>query len=119
MSAASCFTEATDSSSGRSAIGAVSREREGYFSWATAASASVQRPASTSEKSISARSLRPSARSRLRSVTSQSMHSTRWPMEASASEVLAVKVVFPVPPLPDTTAMILPMETPFSAAALS
>ena len=81
--------------------------------WCTAASSSVHRPLITSEKSMSALSLSPSARSRFRSVMSQSRHSTFFPMEASAKPMLEVNVVFPVPPLPDTTAMILPIVPPY------
>ena len=33
-------------------------------------------------------------------------------MAASARETQAVNEVFPVPPLPDTTAMFLPMASP-------
>ena len=48
---------------------------------------------------------------------SQSRHSTRCPIWASDSATLAVKVVLPVPPLPDATAMILPMDFLLSWAA--
>ena len=92
------------------ASGAASSESFGYFRWGTAASVSVQRPSSTSEKSMAALSDRPSARSRFRRVMSQSSARVVWPMAASASDTQAVKDVLPVPPLPDTTAMILPMR---------
>ena len=70
-------------------------------------------PLITSEKSMNALSLCQNARSRFRSVMSQSRHRTLLPMEARAKPMLAVNVVFPVPPLPDTTAMILPIVPPY------
>ena len=81
--------------------------------WRTTASSRVQRPPITSEKSIRALSLRPKARSRFRRVMSQSRHSTFFPREARAKPMLEVNVVFPVPPLPDTTAMISPIVPPY------
>ena len=61
----------------------------------------------TSEKSISARSVSPRARSRFRRPMSQSRHSTRFPSRARAEPTPAEKDVFPVPPLPDITAKTL------------
>ena len=81
--------------------------------WLTTACSRVHRPDSTSEKSIRALSLRPRARSRFRREMSQSRHSTFLPMDARAKPMQEVNVVFPVPPLPDTTAMILPIVPPY------
>ena len=81
--------------------GAVRRNRPWMTGWGTAARSSVQRPQSTSVKSISARSLRPKVRSRLRRPISMSMQSTRWPSAARQEATPPVMEVFPVPPFPD------------------
>ena len=91
--------------------GAVSRNRPGRRGCSTTASFREHRPWATSEKSISARSERPRARSRFLSPTSQSRHNTRLPDKASAAPTPAVKDVFPVPPFPDTTAMHCPCRS--------
>ena len=70
----------------------------------------------TSEKSISARSVSPRARSRFRRPMSQSTHSTRLPLWASAAPTPAVREVFPVPPLPDTTAIHCPLTAPLPSS---
>ena len=92
----------------RSRTGAVRRNRPGRRGCSTTAALSEQRPWATSVKSIRAWSDRPSARSRFRSPTSQSTHSTRSPCCDSAAPTPAVSEVLPVPPLPDTTAIHCP-----------
>ena len=91
-------------------MGAVSRDRLGRSGWVTAARARGQRPSATSEKSISARSLRPREMSRFRRPMSISMHSTRLPSRARQEATPPVTEVLPVPPFPEVTAMTIPME---------
>ena len=91
-------------------IGAVSKESFASWGWDTTALSRVQRCWATSEKSIRAASERPRAISRFRRPMSQSTHSTRRPDRASAAPTPAVKEVFPVPPLPDTTAIHCPIS---------
>ena len=91
-------------------MGAVSKDSSFRSGWRTAARDRVQRPRATSAKSIRARSLRPREMSRFRRPMSMSMHNTRCPAIARAAATPPVTEVLPVPPLPEATAMTIPMK---------